>query len=165
LIYFFTWISAVLAPLSFFIFTGSSQAAFENFGIQIFNVHWTFYIVLSLSVLGCFLFLAMIYHLKKAAYQITPYRFVDEEIGRHFFKAGWYCIVGTLITRIPAVIYKYSTLSLVKSIGFNADTTDVRLGMSFDSILVIIAFGIFMIIISKIIKQSVKIKCENDLTI
>jgi F0F1-type ATP synthase membrane subunit b/b' len=39
------------------------------------------------------------------------------------------------------------------------------LGFSFDSFLVIIAFGIFLIIISKIINQSIKIQQENDLTI
>jgi hypothetical protein len=165
LIYFFTWMSAILAPIAFFVFADKEQTSFENFGVTIFNVHWTFYVVLGLSIIGYFLFLAMIFHLKKVAYRITPKRFIDNEIKNHFYKAGLFCVMGALLTKIPAVVYKYSTLVIVKNKKVLIKDASLQLGISFDSVLVILAFGIFLIIVSKIIAQSIELKIENDLTI
>lgn len=165
LVYFFTWISAVLAPISFFIFADNFEMSFDNFGIDLYNVHWTFYVVLVLSVMGYWMFLAMLYHLKKVSYRITPYRFIDLEIERHFYRAGLFCVIGSLITKVPSVIYKYATMSVIKPNAISIKNVSIDLGFSFDSFLVITALGIFLIIISKIINQSIKIQQENDLTI
>ncbi|QJP33988.1 DUF2975 domain-containing protein [Nonlabens sp. Ci31] len=165
LVYFFTWISAVLGPVAFFVFVDNYETGFDNFGVDLYNVHWTFYVVLALSVMGYWMFLAMVYHLRKVSYRISPYRFIDVEIEKHFYRAGLFCVIGSLITKIPSLIYKYATMAVVKSNAISMKNVSIDLGFSFDSFLVIIAFGIFLIIISKIINQSIKIQQENDLTI
>ncbi|AGC76332.1 hypothetical protein LX97_00999 [Nonlabens dokdonensis] len=165
LVYFFAWLSAIGAPISIILFSSGVESAFESLGIKIYNVHWTFYGVLALSIIGYWLFLAMIHHLRKASYRITPYRFMDTRIERHFYYAGLFCVVGSLVTKVPAVIYKYTTMAIVKSNKILLNDVSIDFGFSFDSFMVILAFGIFLIIISKIIKQSILIQEENDLTI
>ncbi|MFT7084168.1 MAG: hypothetical protein ACJAT0_002666, partial [Nonlabens sp.] len=83
----------------------------------------------------------------------------------HFYRAGLFCVIGSLITKVPSVIYKYATMSVIKSNAISIKNVSIDLGFSFDSFLVITALGIFLIIISKIINQSIKIQQENDLTI
>lgn len=165
LVYFFSWISAVFAPFTFFLFTDGLATKFTNFGEDIYNIHWTFYLVLALSVVGYWFFLGMIYHLRKASYRISPHKFIDELIKVHLYKAGLFCVVGLLITKLPTYIYKYVTMPIVKDMNLLDTSIGIDLGFSFDSAFVLLAFGIFLIIISKIMNQSIIIQQENDLTI
>ncbi|WP_405370327.1 DUF2975 domain-containing protein [Nonlabens sp. Asnod2-A12] len=165
LVYFFSWISAVLAPFTLFLFTDGLATKFTNFGEDIYNIHWTFYLVLALSVIGYWFFLGMIYHLRKASYRISPHRFIDELIKVHLYKAGLFCVIGLLITKLPTYIYKYVTMPIVKDMDLSDSSNSVHLGISFDSAFVLLAFGIFLIIISKIMNESIIIQEENELTI
>ncbi len=162
-VYFFAWISAVGSLIYFFIAESSSDLPF-NIGSNIVqNFHWTFYLVLALAVISQFVFVYMIFQMKKASWLITPNNFVREELVNHLKLAGISCLVGVLLNRVPSYIYSVFTRSQLDH-SFKVKLA-MNFGFSFDSMLVIISFGIFLIITSKIIKVSALIKQENDLTI
>lgn len=164
-LYFFSWFSVIASVIILVLIPFDDGIGITLFGKRIFNVHWSFYIVTVLAVIGYWLFLAMIYHLKKASYAITPYRFVDPVIQKHFYKAGLFCVIGSLVSNVPTYIYSLATKTRLNAERTAIEKVSLNLGFSFDSFIVIIAFGIFLIIISKVIDQSIQIQKENDLTI
>ncbi|WP_438968624.1 DUF2975 domain-containing protein [Nonlabens sp.] len=163
--YYLICISAILTPIAFFILGNGYVDVFTTFGYEVYNLHWSFYIIIALSILGYYFLLGMVYHLRKVAYTISPRLFINAKIENHFYKAGLYCLIGALITRLPSYIYHYLTKDLIDVGSKPQANSTLILGFSFDSILVILTFGVFLIIISKIMKQALKIQEENDLTI
>jgi hypothetical protein len=101
--------------------------------------------------------------MKKAAWLLNPSSIIKLPITVHFYKAGLYCIVGALLNRVPPYVYKYVNIQEFGKLGLTDSA--MNMGFSFDSMLVIISFGIFLIITSKIMSISALIKEENDLTI
>jgi hypothetical protein len=162
-VYLFAGLSAIGSLLYFVIASSESAMTFNIGGSIVQNVHWTFYIVLSLGIISQFVFVYMIYHMKKAAWLLNPRRVFSSNLSKHLKIAGVTCIVGALINRIPAFIYSiYTSYTFPKTKHLDYS---MNFGFSFDSLLVIISFGIFLIITSQILKMSAVIKEENDLTI
>jgi hypothetical protein len=163
LIYFFAIISTIASPFYFFLAGSGAESKFNLGGIVVQNINWLFYIVLGLVIISQFLFVLMIYHMKKASWLLNPSTIINLPISAHFNKAGLYCIAGALLNRVPPYIYRYANIQEFTKLGLNDSA--MNMGFSFDSMLVVISFGIFIIITSKILKISALIKEENDLTI
>lgn len=162
-VYFFSILSAIAAPLLFFFSTMDSKIAFNLSGTEIENVHWSFYMVVAMAVLAQFLFVAMIYYMKKASWLLNPKKIFSTELSRYLNYAGILCLVSIVLYKVPINIYRVvfgRQFDSAKNLNISFD-----FGFSFDSMLVIIAFGIFLVITSKIIRASALIKQENDLTI
>ncbi|BAO54719.1 hypothetical protein [Nonlabens marinus] len=159
-LYFFAWASALASPLYFIMADDGFTLNFKLGGYLLQNNHWTFYIVLSLCITAQFLFLAMIHYLRRAANLMDPMRSISIEVSSSLNKAGIACVSGALLFKIPAFIYFYSPYNDIKRLSNSMD-----FGYSFDSLLVLIAFGIILILTSRIIGLSIRLKEENDLII
>jgi len=162
-VYFFAAFSAILSPFYFFIAGDGFETKFNLGGTVVPNLNWVFYLVLGLTIISQFLFVIMLYNMKKAAWLLKPSSIVSLSIANHFYKAGIFCVAGALLNRIPVFIYKY--VNIKEFAAYDISSSAVNMGFSFDSMLVIISFGIFLVVTSKIIKMSIIIKEENDLTI
>ncbi|MGB5980971.1 MAG: hypothetical protein WBG46_02395 [Nonlabens sp.] len=163
-LYFFAWVSAICAPLLAFMAAGGIDVNAAGLDTGIIKSKPVLYLVMGFIVVGYFFYLAMIHHLRKAVYQINLRQLLSQDLKRHLYRAGLFCVIGGLLTKLPAAVYKYivAPLLISEQVGIRAT---VDLGYGFDSILVILAFGIFMIIFSKIIERSLMLQEENALTV
>ncbi len=162
-VYLFALLSAVASPVYFFMASEKLSFTFNIGGFLVRNIHWSFYVVLSLAIISQFLFVYMIYHLKKASWLLTPRKVFDGGLNKHLYAAGIVCVLGAILNRVPAFLYKYINFQELRDNGMQGAGFDF--GFSFDSMLVIIVFGVFLIVLSKIIALSASFKQENDLTI
>ncbi|WP_410503884.1 DUF2975 domain-containing protein [Nonlabens sp. YIK11] len=126
------------------------------------NVHWSFYLVITCAIISQYLFLGMIHQMRGAARLLKKLNFLRIELSRLLYQAGILCVVGVLLNRVPPFFYNMFHMLPNKSVG---SSTTLSLLYSFDSMLIVVCFGIFLIIPSKIIQYSIGIKQENDLTI
>jgi hypothetical protein len=106
----------------------------------------------------------MIHHLRKAAYKITPHQLISSTLQKHFYKAGLFCVIGGLLSKLPSVAYQYIIAPLLIS-NHTAIWASIDFGYGFDSILVTLTFGIFLIIFSKIVQISLNLQEEQALTV
>ncbi|ALM20977.1 hypothetical protein AAT17_06960 [Nonlabens sp. MIC269] len=161
LLYFFAILKIVFLPIEFLL-TVNNIEIYELSGFLISNHHWSFYPVLLLFYVGLVFFVIMLYHLKIAAFTITPKHLFNLQTGESLKKAGWFCITGVVLTNIP--VWAYHIYSLTLKIKF-FDHRVIRVGSGFEATLVVVSFGLFLIILSKLASEGVKLKQENDLTI
>ncbi|WP_194851482.1 DUF2975 domain-containing protein [Nonlabens antarcticus] len=159
-LYFFAWFQVLAFPMYFVMADDGYTMSFELGGYLLSNGHWTFYLVLSCCVAAQFFFLGMIYYLRAAARLMTPQQGISFDVSKHLNRAGLACVIGALLFKIPAFFYFFSNNNTV-----NRPSQSMNMGYSFDSLLMLVAFGIILILISKIIGMSVLVKQENDLTI
>jgi hypothetical protein len=164
LVYFFSWISAISAPFVAWLAIRGIGVNAAGLNTSLLNSKPALYTLLTAIVIGYFFFLAMIHHLRKAAYLITPTQLISDRLQHHFYKAGLYCVIGSLLTKLPMVGYTYIIAPLFIKNRATLETT-FELGFGFDSILVVMAFGIFLILFSKIIKISLNLQEEQALTV
>ncbi|WP_438961080.1 DUF2975 domain-containing protein [Nonlabens sp.] len=160
-VYFFGWMAAIGSPILFI--DPVIHRGIQLSGYTVYNIHWSFYLVAGAVVIGYFFFVAMIYYLRKVAWSIKPKKLFQDDLAPYFRKAGWSCIIGIIITKIPVVIYFYS-------VQINHPDTVVTRnglspGLSYDSFFVITAFGLFLLIMGKITQNARELQKENDLTI
>jgi hypothetical protein len=164
LLYFFSWITAISAPfIAWLVITGTVDYSSNiNTGIAANKI--ALVIIMSLVVIGYFFFLAMIHHLRKAAYLITPSQLISDTLQHHFYRAGLFCVIGSLLAKLPSVAYIYVISPLfIKSVA--TTRAGLELGYGFDSIFAVLTFGIFLIVFSKIIKTSLDLQQEQALTV
>lgn len=135
--------------------------------MEIENTHWTFLLVAILASVSQILFVLMIYELRKAAQLLdVTDKIKDSLLHIRFRKAGVYCIAGSLLNRIPAYWYYLkhkSTFNITPEP--RAFSISYNLGVSYDSMLFLLSIGIFLLLISEIVKSNEALKEENDLTI
>lgn len=162
-VYLFSWLSAVASIIFIFIAGSGSDLPFNIGGNLVQNFHWSFYVVLILAIISQFVFVFMIYHMKKASWLIAPRSITNSALSKHLNMAGILCFVGVLLNRIPSYVYNIFTRSQLDD-SYRFDLS-INFGFSFDSMLVIVSFGIFLMITSKILKITAALKQENDLTI
>jgi hypothetical protein len=164
LLYFFSWMTAVCAPFIAWLAVEGIDVNAAGLGTSFIKSKPALYIILSLMVVGYFFFLAMIHHLRKAAYKITPRQLISVTLQKHFYKAGLFCVIGGLLSKLPSVAYQYIISPLLLSNRIAARAS-IDFGYGFDSILVTLTFGIFLIIFSKIVKMSLQLQEEQALTV
>ncbi len=162
-VFLFSLMAAIGSPVYLFVASERLGFSFNVGGILIRNIDSSFYVVISLVVLSQFLFVYMIHHLKKASWLLAPRKAFAGGLSRHLHLAGIACVIGALLNRLPAFIYKYWFFKELR--GDSGFSEGLNFGFSFDSLLVLIVFGVFLIVLSKIISVSSSIKEENDLTI
>jgi len=162
-VYFFAFITAVLAPLTFWLASKNLDIAFNIGGHELENMHWSFYVVLFISMLGYFVFVRMLYLMKQVASRLNPRELFNKELAGLITKAGKNCILAALMTKIPGFLY----IAIVPYLTGNDNRFEFSLsfGYGFDSLFVILSFGFFLMLTGTIIKEGVGLKQENDLTI
>lgn len=163
-LYFFGWVSALCAPFIAFLAIEGIDVNAAGLNTGFIKSKPALYVVLTMIVVGYFFYLAMIHHLRKAVYQINLRQLLSNDLTKHLYKAGLFCVIGALMTKLPTVFYQYIVAPLIIS-DFVGMRATVDLGYGFDSVLVILTFGIFLIIFSKIIERSLMLQEENALTI
>ncbi|WP_431472418.1 DUF2975 domain-containing protein [Nonlabens sp. SCSIO 43208] len=160
LLYFFSILNGLFLPITFII-ASNADVIFQISGYLLSNHHWSFYLVMILFFVGYLFFVMMLYHLKNAAFKITPKQLFNDQIANSLKKAGWFCIIGVVLMNVPAWIYHLFSLMQNIDLGNSA----VRIESGFGATLVIVSFGLFLVILSKLASEGVKLKQENDLTI
>lgn len=160
LLYFFSILNGLFLPITFII-AANDDVVFKLSGYLLSNHHWSFYVVLTLFFIGYWAFVLMLFYLKQVAFIITPKHLFNHQIGESLKKAGWFCIIGILLVKLPA--WAYHLFSLLQKIDL--ENSAVRIESGFGATLVIVSFGLFLIILSKLASEGVKLKQENDLTI
>lgn len=162
-VYFFALLSAVAAPLMILLATEGVETKFNIGGNIVQNVHWSFYVVLALSIIGYFVFVRMLYLMKQAAWKLNPQDLFNSTIAALMTEAGKNCILAAVLTKIPAFLYSLTAPYMTGTFSGNEYT--YSFGYGFDSLFVILSFGFFMMLSGIIINQGIRLKEENDLTI
>ncbi len=166
-IYLFAILSAIASMFIFFEWQLGEPILLSIGSTEIENTHWSFLLVAILASVSQVLFVLMIYELRRIAQTLDVTDEVrDRLLHLRFRKAGAYCIIGSLLNRIPAYLYYWKYKSTfhttseprVYSISYN-------LGVSYDSMLFLFSIGIFLLLISEIVRTNNALKEENDLTI
>ena len=163
-LYFFAWISAVAAPMIFFSAVSGVDIYVSGLDVNLIENPFFYYSILAASVAGHFFYLAMIHHLRKSVYKINRRQLLSFDLKSHLFKAGLYCVIGGLLTKVCGAVFRYFIYPLMNE-DYSRIKTPLNINDSFDSIFLILAFGIFLIIFSKIIERSLMLQEENALTV
>ncbi len=164
LLYFFGWMSALAAPLMLFMAISGADIYVSGIDIDVVQNKVLYYSILIASVVGHFFYLAMIHHLRKAVYKINRRQLLSFDLKSHLFKAGLFCVIGGMLTKVCGSVFKYFIYPLLDE-DYSRVRTPLNINDSFDSIFLILAFGIFLIIFSKIIERSLMLQEENALTV
>ena len=162
-VYFFSVASAVAAPLAVFLAARESTLKFEIGGQVLENVHWSFYVVLVLALIGYFVFVRMLYLMKQAARFLNSKTLFSHKIADQITLAGKNCVLAAVLTKLPAFLY--GAFIPLASDSFTNFRYSITFGYGFDSLLVIISFGFFLMLTGIVMKEVNTLKQENDLTI
>ena len=162
LLYLFAILSSFAVTLFFFVALAGSDFQFPVSNYDIENVHWSFYIVVTSSILSQYLFLGMIHQMRRAARLLNKLHFLRIELSKLLYRAGLLCVIGVLTNRVPPFFYNMVYMLPSETA---APHSTLSLLYSFDSMLIVICFGLFLIITAKIVQYSIGLKQENDLTI
>lgn len=162
-VYFFALLGAVAAPLALLLATEGATTRFNIGGNIVQNVHWSFYAVLIISIIGYFVFVRMLYLMKQAAWKLNPRDLFNGTIADLMTRAGKNCILAAVLTKIPSFLY--SMIAPYATGNVHRIEYTYNFGYGFDSLFVILSFGFFMMLSGIIIRQGIVLKQENELTI
>ena len=163
-LYFFGWMSAVSCLIIPIMIYNGVPTIIEGISSELIENDILLYTAVVTAITGYFFYLAMIYHLKKAVYLINPKRLLSARLQTHLYKAGLFCVIAGVLTKVIPFIFKYLIAPFLS--GYKSHYgVELNMTNGFDSILVILTFGIFLIIFSKIIERSLILQKENSLTI
>ena len=162
LLYLFAVLSAFAVTLFFLVALAGSNFNFQISDYNIVNLHWSFYIVVISAILSQYLFFGMIHQMRRAARLLKKLNFLKVEVSKLLYRAGILCVIGVLMNRVPPFFYNIVHILPSKTA---APHSTLSLLYSFDSMLIAICFGLFLIITGKIVQYSIGLKQENDLTI
>lgn len=164
LLYIFSWIGMICAPFMAYISVNIIDYDQSDIGSSFVKSEPFLYFIAFLSIIGYFFYLMMIYHLKKSVFKMNHRQLLGPDLKRHLFKAGIYCISGGLVSKISQYFYKYISSPNYAS-EYIAYRTPIDINNGYESVFLILAFGIFLIIFSKIIERSLMLQEENALTV
>jgi hypothetical protein len=162
LLYLFAILSALGVTMFFFVAIAESNLHFQVSNYDIKNVHWSFYPVVITTVLSQYLFLGMIHQMRRAARFLKKRNFLRVGLSKLIYRAGILCVIGVLMNRVPSFLY---TMIHIQPSRTDETHSTLSLLYSFDSMLIVISFGLFLIITAKIVQYGIALKQENDLTI
>ncbi|ARN78104.1 hypothetical protein BST97_08890 [Nonlabens spongiae] len=159
--------SALAAPLMLFMALSGVDIYVSGIDIDVVQNKVLYYSILIASVADHFFYLAMIHHLRKAVYKINRRQLLSFDLKSHLFKAGLFCVIGGMLTKVCGAVFKYFIYPLYPLLyeDYPRVRTPLNINDSFDSIFLILAFGIFLIIFSKIIERGLMLQEENALTV
>ncbi len=160
LLYIFSWIGMICAPFMAYISVNIIDYDQSDIGSSFVKSEPFLYFIAFLSIIGYFFYLMMIYHLKKSVFKMNHRQLLGPDLKRHLFKAGIYCISGGLVSKISQSFYKYISAS-----DHESYRTPIDINNGYESVFLILVFGIFLIIFSKIIERSLLLQEENALTV
>jgi len=163
-VYFFSLLAAVASPIILVAAFMETDYTFEIGGKAIENKHWSFYIVMICGFLGYLAFVRMLYLMKKAVWKIKEKQLFNIEIAEWIHEAGQYCIAASLLSKVPVFIYTIVAPLALKT-RVSESNYSMSFGFGFDTLFVTISFGFFLMLTGIIIKNGLKLKEENDLTI
>lgn len=163
LLFYFALLSAIGVTFFFFVAISNSDFQFQVASYTISNLHWSFYLVVISVIISQYLFLAMLYQMRRAARLLHKLNFLKAELSNSLNLSGIFCVIGVLLNRIPPFLFQI----VLKPAPTNSSNYGSMLTLlySFDSMLIVVCFGLFLIITAKIVQYSMVIKQENDLTI
>ncbi len=162
-VFFFSVIGALTAPVIAWMAVTEDIYSHFNY-IEKDSLNSSLYTVLvMLMVLGYFLFVAMIYYLKQAAYTINHRQMTSEKLRLSLHRAGWLCIAGTALFKLPQLLVSF----IIRPINHQSSSlsSGVELTLLPDSFLVLVAFGLFLVIQARMIARHLELQDELKYTI
>jgi len=163
LILYFALLSAFAVTLFFVMAVVENDFSFGLGNYHLQNVHWSFYPVVVLSIISEYILVLMIYKMRQASRLLRRGKIIDKMLSKKIYQAGVLSVIGIILNRVPAFFYDMIHHSDYNNIVKMNST--LNLLYSFDSMLIILCYGIFLIIAARMIQITVTLKEENDLTI
>jgi hypothetical protein len=114
------------------------------------------YVGLMISILGMFLFIKTIYHLRTATLKMIHGEMFNHVVAKSLKLTGL-SMIGYKVVSIIKDLYSESIYDGTFTVGLDFN--------GFESFIFILILGLFFILLSKVIKNGISMKSENDLTI
>jgi hypothetical protein len=157
LIFIFSIIGLVAVPLLALFVDESSNLEVNILGYVIDQWTWPFRLVLWAIFLSQCCYVGMIYYLKKASsrtYQLD--QLLAPPFPMYLRRAGWCCLIGVAF---------YYVVPILVFAAHQQSRLGLSLNTGFGSVLLVAAFGLFLLAVAKIMQLSIAINEENKLTI
>jgi hypothetical protein len=161
-VFFFSCIGALTAPFM-------AWMAYSEYMERVSDLFDTQQKLLSrflfaLVVINYWLFVVMIYYLKKSAYKIKKRYAFQAELQKYLYRAGLLCVIATLIKLPISILMNSDYLFLpVQNDGYYWQAF-MEINPQHD-LLIMTSFGIFLIILSKVVGENLSLKEDVKYTV